>query len=59
MKNNGNILKNEDKNEKNGKIVRENTKLKKSKKIVLRISYKFGAYIKRFRYTLLTNWHYL
>ena len=32
MKNNGLILKNEDKNEKNGKIVRENTKLKKSKK---------------------------
>ena len=23
------------------------------------ISYKFGAYIKRFWYTLLTNWHYL
>ena len=29
MKNNGTFLKNEDKNEKNGKIVRENTKLKK------------------------------
>ena len=26
MKNNGNIFKNEDKNEKNGKIVREHTK---------------------------------
>ena len=47
----------------NGKIVRENTKLKKSKKIKIFffyiISYKFGAYIKRFWYTLLTNWHYL
>ena len=34
MKNNGQIKKNEDKNEKNGKIVRENTKLKKSKKMI-------------------------
>ena len=52
--------------EKNGQIYRKNTKQKKSKKlkektnyIFLRISYKFGAYIKIFRYTLLTNWHYL
>ena len=33
MKNNGKMIKNEHKNEKNGKIVRENTKLKKSKKL--------------------------
>ena len=32
MINNGQIKKNEDKNEKNGKIVRENTTLKKLKK---------------------------
>ena len=54
--------------EKNEKIQRKNTKLKKSKKqkkknitfyIFLIISNKFGAYIKRFWYTLLTTWHYL
>ena len=33
MKNNGQNLKNEDKNEKNGKIVRENTKFTKSKRM--------------------------
>ena len=47
------------------KLREKNTKLKKSKKlkktiflnICLIISYKFGAYIKIFRYTLLTTWH--
>ena len=68
MKNNDKFLKMKakikkmEKIEKNEKIQRKNTKLKKSKNLktnIFLISYKFGAYIKRFWYNLLTNWHYL
>ena len=49
------------------KKFREKYKIEKIEKIeehfflniFLIISYKFGAYIKIFWYTLLTNWHYM
>ena len=45
------------------KMKKKNEKIEKMKiifcYIFLIISYKFGAYIKRFRYTLLTTWQYL
>ena len=66
MKNNWTFKKNEDKNEKMEKLwekIQKWKNLKKWKQVFFYsffiISYKFGAYIKIFWYTLITNWHYL
>ena len=56
----GKIVKNDKIEEKNGKIDKiEKNEETKNIYIFWIISYKFGAYIKRFRYTFLTTWHYL